>query len=244
MSKMMTEVGGFQGVPTDCQLMVAKLVMQRQQLESVHNMVMPREFRKAIDKGHYLRIKHRLRAKEWSVHTKDPEGNTPLQRCLNCLCVEWQYVDNIGVALRKVLSVLLQHGGKPPVGTKFKAYALDIETMTLLVQIGLKINVLENYAYEANHIPYDRAYVRFLMQTIKPDNDECQSALYFAIRNNEVSLNNVKLLLEEGCDRGLQVSEHRRKHLLDRAKEQNEAVHALLCAELTKEPPAKRARTE
>eukprot|EP01049_Picozoa_sp_SAG25_P006444 SAG25_NODE_484_length_7474_cov_11.267823_10_plen_59_part_00 len=52
------------------------------------------------------------------------------------------------------------------------------------------------------------------------------------------------LAAEEGCDRGLQVGEFCRKHLLDEAKEKNEAVHALLCAELAKEPPAKRARTE
>ena len=80
MSKMMTEVGGFQGVPTDCQLMVAKLVMQRQQLESVHNMVMPREFRNAIDKGQYLTTKRRLLAKEWSTCIKDADGNLPVQR--------------------------------------------------------------------------------------------------------------------------------------------------------------------
>ena len=75
-------------------------------------------------------------------------------------------------------------------------------------------------------------------------NDECQTALYFATHDNEESLNNVKLLLEEGCDRGLQVSEDLRKCLLDKAEYHNEAVHALLCAELAKEPPAKRARTE
>jgi hypothetical protein len=253
MSKMEAEVGGFQGVPTDCQLMVAKLVMQRQQLETVHHMIMPREFRNAIRKGWYKAINQRLCAREWSVQIKDRHGNTPVQHCLLLMHLA---DDEEKVPLRNVLSVLLQHGGKPAETYKILApdmvlttsqyLASDTKTMRLLVQAGLKTKVLYNYALKAKRKPYDRAYVQFLMQTIKPDNDECNIALYFATQDNEVSLNNVQLLLEEGCDRGLQVSEFWREYLLDNAKEENEAVHALLCAELAKlneEPPAKRVKT-
>jgi hypothetical protein len=247
MSKMEAEVGGFQGVPTDCQLMVAKLVMQRQQLETVHHMIMPREFRNAIRKGWYKAINQRLCAREWSVQIKDRHGNTPVQHCLLLMHLA---DDEEKVPLRNVLSVLLQHGGKPaPVGwggILVPPLASDIKTMRLLVQAGLKKRVLCRYANLCHHKPYDRAYVQFLMQTIKPDNGECRSALYVATSDNEVSLNNVKLLLKEGCVRGLQVSGYLNEWLLDKAKEENEAVHALLCAELAKlneEPPAKRVKT-
>jgi hypothetical protein len=256
-SKMMAEVGGFQGLPMDSQLTVAKLVMERQQLETVHNMVMPREFCIAIDKGWYKAIERRLFAKEWSVRIKDTNGNFPVQRCLAAIKTD---VASRKVALRKVFRVLLRHGGKPAKTFHYEeqcqttalSLALDTETMRLLVQNGLKTRVLYNYAIEsygyARDKPFDRAYVKFLMQNTNPDIDECKCVLYAATSDNNVSLHNITLLLEEGCDRGLQVGEYSRKWLLDKAKEeQNEAVHALLCAELAKlneEPPAKRARTE
>ena len=117
----MAAVGGFRGVPTDVQLKVAKLVMERGQL--LHNRRMPREMVKALRQGSHRAIRKRLASREWSVHDRNEDDTTPLMLALSAADFHCFDVDEEPSNSHKrqkmnkhvkVVDVLLEEGARPP----------------------------------------------------------------------------------------------------------------------------------